>query len=692
MLLGDSPALSLGLLKGSRTARIAIAAWVVLFVTLEFLLGAVGMPWWGLPRFAIAAAGLVLLPGMLVVELVGVSPSPLERAVLAVSIGLVAGAVVQAVSVAVGAPWAVEVYAVGASAAALWRMRGRRESARAVLERLGGVHVALAALIGGTFAAQMAVPLMWRNLMPDTGGLSFAEVPDAWLHLGTVHQLARAVPPPSPVAAKAPFAYHWGSDLWPLLLGHLTGLQTSDLVLRLLPALLTALLTLSAFCLARRWLGSAWGAVLVAALVMFGEDFSYIPGVLSGGAQYWSIQYFQLPSTFSLYQLNPMLPALALLSCGLLCIDYWDAERGRWLWLSSPLLAALAEVKIFTFVQLVLALGLAMLLRGVVRRDWRLLAPVTATVALALPLLLLALTARGPRAIVGTHLTVYVRTALLQVVGAHPTGVVGHANRMLTGDFDLLGLVVVLALVLPLFLVGLLGPRVLGLVAAVRALMVPARSNSLRTIVAVFVLAGIPMSLLISITLSSPSPYAQYDNGAWFAVASKALMWLFAVEVLLLRVRPWRVRAAVLAGSVLLAASAPSAIQALVEQSKQPIDRLDAPAVRILAATARACARGGAVLASDSLTAPAVAVAGCRVPYLGPLGDTTAPPVSVSANLVAENSFWARWRKDPSAVDVLRPLGVRYLLLDSREAGPTPQLWYLRRRADAGPFSLYAVK
>ena len=118
---------------------------------------------------------------------------------------------------------------------------------------------------------------------------------------------------------------------------------------------------LSVFCFSRSWLRSGYFGALVVFLVFFGEDFSFIPGLLLGENSDWSLRYFSVPpAVFPLFYTNPILPGLGLLFAGLFCLDVTCAERSRaWLFLTALLFVALIEVKMLTAAQLMCSLGLA---------------------------------------------------------------------------------------------------------------------------------------------------------------------------------------------------------------------------------------------------------------------------------------------------------------------------------------------
>src|SRR5262249_39582916 len=149
-------------------------------------------------------------------------------------------------------------------------------------------------------------------------GMSFCHWADVPFHLSIANELTHAVPPQVPFAAGQELSYHYAMDLLAALLNRGAGLSVMDLTVRFLPTFFLTLAALSIFCFSRAWLGSGRGAALTTFLILLAEDFSFVPRLLvgrpaGGGIGCWSVDYFQVPSTFSLYNLNPIVPALALL-------------------------------------------------------------------------------------------------------------------------------------------------------------------------------------------------------------------------------------------------------------------------------------------------------------------------------------------------------------------------------------------
>ena len=105
--------------------------------------------------------------------------------------------------------------------------------------------------------------------------------------------------------------------------------------------------------------------------MFFGEDFSFVPGLLLGQNVDWSLRYFSVPpAVLPLFYTNPILLGLGLLFAGLFCLQRYLQERsGAWLFLTAFLFVALIEVKIFTAAQIMCSLGVAAVLYLVVYRN-----------------------------------------------------------------------------------------------------------------------------------------------------------------------------------------------------------------------------------------------------------------------------------------------------------------------------------
>ena len=153
------------------------------------------------------------------------------------------------------------------------------------------------------------------------------------------------------------------------------GLDVTNLTFRFIPSLFYILTLLSIFCFSRLWLASEYGAALLAFLVFFGEDLSFLPGLLQSSSSDWSAHYFRVPATFSLFSINPMLPALGFLFAGLYCLlRSISTPALTWPLFAGLLFAAVAECKIFTALHLTVSLMAAVLLSFAIFRKIQMLA------------------------------------------------------------------------------------------------------------------------------------------------------------------------------------------------------------------------------------------------------------------------------------------------------------------------------
>jgi hypothetical protein len=195
-------------------------------------------------------------------------------------------------------------------------------------------RVLLASLVALILVPLFFLPMYYRNmvLLPD-GSMSYLDGPaDPLFHLSVANELTHSVPPQVPFLAGQPLPYHYAMHLLAAMLSNVARLTTLDLMFRFLPTFFLAVTALAIFCFARIWMGSSYAALLAAFLVIVGEDFSFIPGLLLKSDEVWSYWFFHVPTIYSCYFINPILPTLAILFAGLLCLVRFYEKGGRgWL-------------------------------------------------------------------------------------------------------------------------------------------------------------------------------------------------------------------------------------------------------------------------------------------------------------------------------------------------------------------------
>ncbi|MEP7071702.1 MAG: hypothetical protein ABI839_04895, partial [Verrucomicrobiota bacterium] len=362
------------------------------------------------------------------------------------------------------------------------------------------------------------LPQYYTNLTFQTdGSMKVHAVPDVFFHLAIASELTHSIPPQAPVFAGRPLNYHYGMDLTVAMFAKATGLAATDLLLRFVPTLFLILSIISVYCFARVWLKSGYFGALVVFLVFFGEDFSFIPGLLFGERGDWSVRFFNVPTVLSLFYTNAMLPAVGLLFAGLLCLHKYLHERTKaWLFLSALLFVGLVEVKLFAAVHIMCCLGIGAIVYAVVFHKSELFKVAALTAILTVPLVLsVFLHNRNGADLVTTFMPwPYVSIAMTRF------GLKGWFAGFWTFS----------GIALPMYLVGCLGLRVLAVPTIVKTLIRPRPALPLRFVLALYVVVGAAITLTCRIVPASS--INSYNNSVWFLAQSKYVAWLFAAETL----------------------------------------------------------------------------------------------------------------------------------------------------------------
>jgi hypothetical protein len=636
---------------------------------------------WSFPRFLLVLVALVYLPGKALIDRLRPRPLPLEDLALSLGLGLVVSSACYAAFAVLGPPPLVWLLAPLAAGALVLRREGGWNVAAP-----GWAHAALVGLLVAACVPLAVLPTYYRNLDRVGGALSYYPWPDAIVRLSLARALSHAIPTDVPSLPGTPLRYHFGMDLIVAMFARVGALDVGDLTVRFVPTLLLTLLVLASFCFARAFLGSAPAGLLFAALVVLGDDLAWLPGLLRGAPAPWSIYFFGMPTVMSLYGLNPMLPALALLLLGLLALlgVLRDGRRG-WLALASVLLASVAAYKVFAAAQALAALGLAALVFLVRDRDRRLAAVFGIAAALA-ALIATALTGGAPpRAVLRVDPWPYVPAALIR------SGLFGSwLGRQIEalwarGSLTPGTLFAFFGVALPAYLAATFGARMLGLRRLVRALK-PGRGEAIRLLLAVFVLLGPPLALLLAITPAGYPPHERYNETAWFLVQSKFLAWIFAVEALLATSAGRALRAAALSLAV-LAVSLPAPLQFFVHQASLRETRFLGSQELGLLDFLRGRDPGDVAVARPEIGEAMVAFTSCRVLVL-----TVHPYYSMSAAELEQHQrrqeeFWAAWREGRLRRDLLEAYGASLIVVDKQQDGSGPAAEpALQRRYENGRY------
>jgi hypothetical protein len=615
---------------------------------------------WAFPWFLTVAWAVLYAPGRVVLRLARLPVGHLDGVLLSVLLGLLAALGLFWVCARLGPRELFWLWPAGS--VGVWlRHRLARPMPRPAVR---WSHVGLAVTTLLALAPLAIVPIYYGNLVPlPDGGLSYQELPDVVFHVGIARELEHTIPPQIPFLPGVPLNYHYALDLLVALLASVPGLDVADLTLRFLPTLLTALLALAAFAFGRAWLRSEPGAVLFAVLVFFGEDLSYLPGAVLGSTEAWPVAFFGVPTIVSLYLLNPMVPALALLLGGLTCLLRSDAERSRaWLVMAAVLFAGLVVFKVFAAAQLLASLGIAAAAHLVVRRDRRPTLVVLLTGLFMLPLAWPMAAAGASRLWVRPDTWPWIPAAVIHV-GLAGTAFGREVFAYLEGSPRLLPALVYWLVALPAYLLGVLGVRCLGLPDWLRECVAVRPGATARLTVAVFVALGSLLAFTWVITPVGYEPLRTYNEAVWFFTQAKYVAWIFAVGVLL-RVTVARGAAArAFAFGLLLLLAVPSSLQYLVYQQRNAEPRsLSADQVQMLQALEARSAPGDVVVAPQSLSGAVVALTHCRAQWLSVFSWAAISREELQARQRREAEFWAAWRRGVLNRARLREAGARFVL------------------------------
>ena len=239
------------------------------------------------------------------------------------------------------------------------------------------------------FAVLAVLPFYYCNLtLRSDGTMRVTGVYDVFFHIAIANELTHSVPPQAPVFAGQPLNYHYGMDLVTAMFAQATGLSIPDLTLRFVATFFLTLSMLNVYCFARVWLRSGYWACLAVFLVFFGEDFSFIPGLIFHEHGDWSVRFFNVPSVLSLFDVNAMLPSLGGFFRIAMPPSLSPKRIACLLFPAALCFAALTEVKLFSALQIMFCLGVGAIVYWIVFKATDLFKIAALTAALTAPLTL----------------------------------------------------------------------------------------------------------------------------------------------------------------------------------------------------------------------------------------------------------------------------------------------------------------
>lgn len=603
--------------------------------------------WISFPWFLAAIGILFLIPGRLMIRLLQLRGAFLELLLLATVLGAVTTSVCFVAASWAGMPMLTWLW-VGVAAVALLLEFRPLWAAGAVLRHAPNAsHVLLLCALATVYVIPAVAPYCWPNLsLLSSGKLTYVDLPDLVLHASIASELTHSMPPQVPFSAGQPLFYHMGMDVVEALLCRVGGLSMMDLSTRFFPTFFLTIAVLAPFCFARRLLGSGIAAVVAAFLVVYGEDLAFLPGLLHHGTNApWCAQFLAAPTVFSLCCVNPMLVAVGLLFTCLLCLSRSLREPGvGWAIALALCAAALFETKLFTFLHLALAVGLASLV----------CVPRVRAVLMFREMLCLGL--------VGVPLVALMAWANhggVQFIWKYAPGLEGYVRAGFRAmhwpwlaKWALVGL--------PVYLAMVFGVRILALGEFATLVRRPPRENVMGWVLLMFVLIGPVISLTSAIIPRDADRY--YNNAIWFMVQSKYVAWIPAVSVLLLFWVRWRTALPRLTLVVLVAAgSLPSTVQFLVwVRENTPRVELDSASAGALEFLRREAKAGDVVF--SQLDGPLLCTTALRVPYHPMFTSSFISRNEKLKRTGDEEAFWNAWQRVELRTDILVRYSVKWIL------------------------------
>ena len=605
--------------------------------------------WTAFPRFVLATVFLFLLPGWQIVRLCRLQLSTVERVTLSAVLGIVSTCFVYAVLAWLGVPSLLYWWSIAALIGLGWTWRSASMDIRDKFLTVGPAHLFLFLALIVSWIPMYVLPFYYKNLsLTGIGGLTFAPVvPDVLFHTALASELTHAFPPQIPFISGQPLSYHVGMDLVAAVLNRFGSVPIADLVVRYCPTLFITIDILAVFCLAHRVIGSRGAAVVAATLATLGEDLSFIPGLLQNSDQLWIVHYFAAPTIVSLYYVNPMVMAHGLLFTSLFCLQRSIADS-RWGWAIAAALccAALVQTKVFVFVQLFAAVGIAVAINLAVSRRWVFLKEWLAIALISAPLV---------------FYTIQANTRGAQISWTWSSGIESYvqnafraASWPLLVTYPIAGLIVYLALTF--------GFRIVGIGELIKSFRL-SRIHSIHLLLAVFVILG-PI-LTLTTKLVPHDVHDGYNNAIWFMVGSKYVATVFAVMALAKWWDRFGWTARALMTAVMAVVTSASTIQYLARSSSANLDQMT-PLLRESAAFLDREARPGEVVVTRHNEA-VLALTKLHIPVYITFSDYLSSRDIVLARAQDVEDFWRSWRTGTVREDLLTRYGVNWIVASQNE-------------------------
>ena len=347
-------------------------------------------------------------------------------------------------------------------------------------------------------------------------------------------------------------------------------------------------------------------------------------------------------------------------------------ERSRaWLLLTALLFVALVEVKMLMAAQLMCSLGVAAVVYLILFSNADLFKIAGCTAIGAIPLVSLGVAQEQSGG---------------QIVAKfEPWLYVSHAMQTLGLGNWFSGPLAFAVVALPIYLVGCLGLRVIGVPAILTAIFRPRPGGGVRFLLGIFVVIGVVVALTCSFV---PAGWTFRYNpiSSTFLVQSEYVAWIFAVEVFQTFYQ-WAIKRGMnpaLAGGGIMAIVAGLSLPATVQHfvvwrdpdhffgagkpwGKQLLT-YDPQTLAAMDFLQKDAHPGDVVLCDDTLIAPVFALTKCRVP-LGYFSFGLVARSDYTRRETAEKKFWNDWRLGKVEEGLLREAKVRYVVVSKQTEG-----------------------
>ncbi len=261
--------------------------------------------------------------------------------------------------------------------------------------------------------------------------------------------------------------------------------------------------------------------------------------------------------------------------------------------------------------------------------------------------------------------------AIFQLQLAELPGFRRVVEMFVTDHLSIGGVTATLLLALPLFILGSLGVRSIGIPLMMVALCSWKTAPPIRVCLSLFVILGCLATILIRVT---PIDFPRaYDNSVWFFAQSKLIAWVFVGEALRRMFQSGFRYAGVIGTSILVILSAPGAVNFFAEISDDETIRISrkdtAEVVEYLAQEAHP---GAVVLSEDEgVSIDLLASTSIRVPFQNIFAISFLPKKDILEYGQELRRFWVEWGVGGFRAETAAKYDVDYIVALSPRTGAT---------------------